>query len=131
MRGIMIGAVVAALSVPFAAGAAEDEAYTYTLYVKNGDPTTENVDLTVFVDREYATREALRFSDVDEVRVIELELEPGPHRIVIQALKVTDAIEEEMDVAEEGSAEVLVSFDRTVETVPPEAAVAPEPYSTP
>ncbi len=131
MKGITIVVLAAALGIPFAAEAAEEEGYTYTLYVKNRDLTAENVDVTVFVDRKPAAREQLRFGDVEEVRAIELELEPGSHRIVIQALKVTDHIEQEMAVAEEGSAEVLIWFDRAMETAAPEAVKPPEEYSTP
>ena len=131
MKGITIVVLAAALGVPFAAAADEDDGYTYTLYVKNRDLTAENVDVTVFVDRRFVTREVLRFGDVEEVRTIELELEPGSHRIVIQALKVTDHIEQEMAVAEEGSAEVLIWFDRAMETAAPEAVKPPDEYSTP
>ena len=131
MKGITIVVLAAALGIPFAAEAAEEEGYTYTLYVKNRELTTENVDVTVFVDRKPAAREQLRPGDVEDVCTVELELEPGSHRIVIQALKVTDHIEQEMAVAEEGSAEVLIWFDRAMETAAPEAVKPPEEYSTP
>ena len=131
MRGITIVVLVAALGVPFAAAAGEEEGYTYTLYVKNRDLTTENVDVSVFVDRKFATREQLRFGDVEDVRTIKLELEPGSHRILIQALRGTEKIEQEMGVAEEGSADVDIWFDRGMETLPPEAVKPPEEYSEP
>ncbi len=126
MRGIMVGAVVAALAVPFAAGAAaEEEGYTYTLNVKNRELTTENVDVSVFVDRKFATRETLRFGDVEDVRPIKLELAPGSHRIRIEALKGSKKIEQEMVVAEAGSADVEIWFEPVMETWPPETIVPP------
>lgn len=131
MRGIIIGVAAALLGVTLAASAAEEEGYTYTLYVKNRDLTTENVDVTVYVDRKFATRETLRFGDVEDVLTIELKLEPGSHRIRVEALKGTDKIEQEMGVAEEGSAEVLIWFDRALETVPHEVFKPPEEYSSP
>jgi len=130
MRGITI-AVAAVLLGATLAAAGEEEGYTYTLYVKNRDLTTENVDVTVFVDRKFATRETLRFGDVEDVLTIELKLDPGSHRIRVEALKGTDKIEQEMGVAEEGSAEVLIWFDRALETVPHEAFKPPEEYSSP
>jgi archaellum component FlaG (FlaF/FlaG flagellin family) len=131
MRAIIIGVAAATIAVTLAASAAEEEGYTYTLYVKNRDLTAENVDVTVYVDRKFATRETLRFGDVEDVLTIELELEPGSHRIRVEALKGTDKIEQEMGVAEEGSAEVLIWFDRALETVPHEAFKPPEEYSSP
>jgi archaellum component FlaG (FlaF/FlaG flagellin family) len=132
MRGIMIVALVAGLGASFAlAEAGEDEGYTYTLNVKNRELTTENVDVTVFVDRNFATRETLRFGDVEDIRPIKLKLEPGPHRIRIEALKGTKKIEQEMVVSEAGSADVEIWFEPVMETWPPEAVVQPEPYSTP
>jgi archaellum component FlaG (FlaF/FlaG flagellin family) len=131
MRGIMIGVAAALVGVTIAASAAEDEGYTYTLYVKNRDLTTENVDVSVYVDHKFATRETLRFGDVEEVRAIELDLEPGSHRIRVEALQGTDKIEQEMGVAGEGSADVLIWFDRAVETLPAEVLKPPEEYSTP
>jgi archaellum component FlaG (FlaF/FlaG flagellin family) len=131
MRGIMIAVAAALLGVTLAAGAAEDEGYTYTLYLKNRDQTTENVDVSVYVDRKFATRETLRFGDVEDVRAVELKLEPGSHRIRVEALKGTEKIEQEMGVAGEGSADVVIWFDRAAETLPAEAFKPPEEYSAP
>jgi archaellum component FlaG (FlaF/FlaG flagellin family) len=132
MRGIIIMAMAAALGASFApAEAGEDEGYTYTLNVKNRELTTENVDVSIFVDRTFATRETLRFGDVEDVRPIKLALEPGPHRIRIEALKGTRKIEQEMVVAEAGTADVDIWFEPVMESWPPEAVVPPEPYSTP
>lgn len=131
MRGIMITVAAALVGVTLAASAAEDEGYTYTLYVKNRDLTAENVDVSVFVDRKFATREVLRFGDVDDALTIKLELEPGSHRIRIEALKGTEKIEQEMGVAEEGSADVVIWFDRAAETLPAEALNPPAEYSSP
>ena len=119
MKGIMIGVLVAALGVPFAlAKAAEEEGYTYTLYVKNRDLTTENVDVSVFVDRKPAAREQLRPGDVEDVCTVELALEPGPHRILIQAFKGMDTLEQELVVSGEGSAEVDIWFEPVIESWP-------------
>lgn len=132
MRGIMMLAMAAALGASFALGeAGEKEGYTYTLNVKNRELTTENVDVSIFVDHKFATRETLRFGDVEDVRPIKLELEPGPHRILIQALKGSKKIEQEMVVAEAGSADVDIWFEPVMESWPPEAVVPPEPYATP
>ncbi len=118
MKGIMIVVLVAALGAPFAAEAAEEKGYTYTLYVKNRDLTTENVDVSVFVDRKPAAREQLRPGDVEDVCTVELALEPGPHRILIQAFKGMDTLEQEMVVSAEGSADVDIWFEPVIETWP-------------
>jgi hypothetical protein len=130
MRGIMIVALAAALGVSVAlAAAAEDEVYTYTLYVKNRDLTTENVDVTVFVDRAPAAREQLRPGDVEDVCTVELALEPGPHRIVVRASKGIQKLEQEMVVAEAGSADVDIWFEPALETWPPVDPFQPPPES--
>jgi len=131
MRGIIIGVAAVTLGVTVAAFAGEEDGYTYTLYVKNRDATTENVDVSVFVDRKFATQEQLRFGDVEEVRAIELDLEPGSHRIRIEARKGTEKIEQEMGVSEEGSADVLIWFDEPAETLPAEAFKPLDTYATP
>ena len=119
MRGIMIVVLVAALGIPLAlAKAAEEEGYTYTLYVKNRDLTTVNVDVSVFVDRRPAAREQLRPGDVEDVCTVELALEPGPHRILIQAFKGMDTLEQELVVSAEGSADVEIWFEPVIETWP-------------
>ncbi len=133
MRGIVIVALAAALGASFAfAEAAEEEGYTYTLYVKNRELTTENVDVSVFVDRAFATREQLRPGDVEDICTIKLELGPGPHRVVILALKGADTLEQEMVVAEEGSADVDIWFEPVAEAWPPaDVTEPPEEHSTP
>jgi hypothetical protein len=118
MRGIVIGVAAAALGVSFAAAAAEEDGYTYTLYVKNRDLALENVDVSVFVDRKPAAREQLRFGDVEDVRTVELALEPGSHRILIQAFKGMRKLEQEMVVSEAGSADVVIWFEPRAETWP-------------
>lgn len=119
MRGITIVVLAAALAVPFAlAEAAEEEGYTYTLYVKNRDLTTVNVDVSVFVDRRPAAREQLRPGDVEDVCTVELALEPGPHRILIQAFKGIRKLEQEMVVSAEGSADVEIWFEPVIESWP-------------
>lgn len=119
MRGIMIVVLAAALGAPFAlAEAGEEEGYTYTLYVKNRDLTTVNVDVSVFVDRRPAAREQLRPGDVEDVCTVELALEPGPHRILIQAFKGMDTLEQEMVVSAEGSADVDIWFEPVIESWP-------------
>lgn len=130
MRGTMIVVVAAALGAPFAAEAAEEEGYTYTLYVKNRDLTTENVDVSVFVDRKPAAREQLRPGDVEDVCTVELALEPGPHRILIQAFKGMDTLEQEMVVSAEGSADVDIWFEPVLETWP-EVIEQPDDYPAP
>ncbi|MEE8641044.1 MAG: hypothetical protein V3T41_11605 [bacterium] len=118
MRGIMIVVLALALGIPFAAAAAEEEGYTYTLYVKNRDLTTVNVDVSVFVDRKPAAREQLRPGDVEDVCTVELALEPGPHRILIQAFKGIRKLEQEMVVSAEGSADVDIWFEPVIESWP-------------
>ena len=130
MRGITIVVLAAALGAPFAASAGEEEGYTYTLYVKNRDLTTENVDVSVFVDRRPAAREQLRFGDVEDVCTVVLALEPGTHRILIQAFKGMDKLEQELVVSAEGSADVDIWFEPVIETWP-ELIEPPEEYSTP
>lgn len=131
MRAILIGAAVAALAAPLvAAEAAEEEGYTYTLYVKNRELTTENVDVNVFVDRAPAAREQLRPGDVEGHCAIELALEPGPHRILIQAYKGMDKLEQEMVVSEAGSADVDIWFEPVMESWP-ELIEPTEEYSSP
>lgn len=131
MRWITIVVLAATLGVPFAAAAGEEEGYAYTLYVKNRELTTENVDVSVFVDRRPAAREQLRFGDVEDVCTVELALEPGTHRILIQAFKGMDKLEQELVVSAEGSADVDIWFEPVLETWPPEAVKPPEEYSTP
>lgn len=131
MKGIMIVVLAAALGAPFAlAEAAEEEGYTYTLYVKNRDLTTENVDVSVFVDRRPAAREQLRPGDVEDVCTVELALEPGPHRILIQAFKGMDTLEQVMVVSAEGSADVDIWFEPVIETWP-EVIEPPEEWPAP
>lgn len=126
MRVIVIGVVAAALGAALAlAAAAEEEGYTYTLVVKNRELTTENVDVSVFVDRAPAAREQLRPGDVEDVLKIALALEPGPHRILIQAVKGTDRLEQELVVSAEGSADVDIWFEPVIETWPPVQANEP------
>jgi hypothetical protein len=132
MKGITIVVLTAALGASVAlAEAAEEEGYAYTLYVKNRELTTENVDVSVFVDRRPAAREQLRFGDVEDVCTVELALEPGTHRILIQAFKGMDKLEQELVVSAEGSADVDIWFEPVIETLPPEALKPPEEYSTP
>ena len=130
MRGIVIVVLAAALGAPFAASAGEEEGYTYTLYVKNRDLTTVNVDVSVFVDRIPAAREQLRPGDVEDVCTVELALEPGPHRILIQAFKGRDTLEQEMVVSGEGSADVDIWFEPVIETWP-EVIEPPDEYPAP
>jgi hypothetical protein len=65
-------------SAAFAAEA--EEGYTYTLYLKNREVTTENVEIRVLVDGHASAYDRLRPGDVEAVRTIELTLEPGKHR---------------------------------------------------
>ena len=125
MKIIVIGLVIAALGVPFAAAADEEEGYTYTLYVKNRDLTTENVDVSVFVDRKPAAREQLRFGDVEDVCTVELALEPGSHRILVQAFKGMDKLEQELVVSGEGSADVDIWFEPVLEAWPRAKVIEP------
>lgn len=133
MRGIVIVALAAALGAPFALAAAdEEEGYAYTLYVKNRELTTENVDVNVFVDRKPAAREQLRPGDVEDVCTVELALEPGPHRILIQAFKGTDTLVQEMVVSAEGSADVDIWFEPVIETWrPADVTEPPKEWPTP
>jgi hypothetical protein len=131
MRGIVIAALAAAIGASAAfAETAEEEGYTYTLYVKNRDLTTENVDVSIFVDRKPAAREQLRPGDVEDVCTIKLELEPGSHRVVIQAFKGMDTLEQELVVAEAGSADVDIWFEPVAEAWPP-ADVTEPPAASP
>ena len=125
MRVIVIGLVAAALGAALALAAAAEDGYTYTLVVKNRELTTENVDVSVFVDRAPAAREQLRPGDVEDVLKIALALEPGPHRILIQAVKGTDRLEQELVVSAEGSADVDIWFEPVIETWPPVQANEP------
>lgn len=125
MKGITIVVLAAALGVPFAAVADEEEGYTYTLYVKNRELTTENVDVSVFVDRRPAAREQLRPGDVEDVCTIELALEPGPHHILIQASKGMDELEQELVVSAEGSADVDIWFEPVLEAWPRAKVIEP------
>jgi hypothetical protein len=131
MRGITLVVLAAALGASVAlAEAGEEEGYTYTLYVKNRDLTAENVDVNVFVDRKPAAREQLRPGDVEDVCTVELALDPGPHRILIQAFKGMDKLEQELVVSAEGSADVDIWFEPVLETWP-ELIEPPEEYSMP
>ncbi|UCH78611.1 MAG: hypothetical protein JSU81_01280 [Candidatus Coatesbacteria bacterium] len=126
MRGIIIGVGAAALALAGAAAAGEEEGYTYTLYLKNREVTTENVDVRVFVDRAPAAWEQLRPGDVEEGCTVELALAPGTHRLLVEARQGFKKLEQELVVSEAGSADVEIWFMPIVETYPPEFTEPPE-----
>jgi hypothetical protein len=131
MRTLVIGVVAAALGGSLALAAVEQEGYTYTLLVSSREPTLETIDVNVFVDRAPAAREQLRFGDVEDVLTVELALEPGSHRIVVEAVKGMERLEQELVVAEAGSAEVEIWFEPLSRAGPPPHVVEPLDYVPP
>jgi hypothetical protein len=122
---ILACALALATAAAFAAVAAE-EGYTYTLYLKNREVTTENVEIRVLVDGHASAYDRLRPGDVEAERTIELTLEPGKHRLLVEATKAGAVIERELVVDGAGSAEVELWFfpetegwPHLEETVPP------------
>lgn len=104
-----------------------EEGYSYTLFIKNKELTPERIDLRVNVDGHIAVFDQLRPGDVEDVYTIKLRLEPGKHRLLVEAIKGSVATQQEVVIDGAGSAEVDLWFFPQPETWPYfEEGVPPE-----